>query len=310
MSSRSGENVHVKATARRLELQVTGGRGSPRIRSLLRAAAFAATIGLALNLGMTGILAFDDAKYPDWKGQWTRFGGGSWDPSRTGGARQQQAPLTPEYQAVLESGLAEMAAGGHGNNPTVTCRPPGMPRAMLPYESMEIIIEPEATHIAIEFMNQLRRIYTDGRDWPRSREPTFLGYSIGHWEDADEAGRFHTLVVETRGMKGPRTFHGSIPLHKDNETIVKERISADKGDPGVLHNEITTIDHALTRPWTVTRTYRRARQAIWFEYPCAEHNEHVFIGKENYYLSADGALMPARKNQPPPDLRYFDRPGN
>ena len=275
---------------------------------MVRTAAFAVTFGLALSLRMMAAQASDEAKYPDWKGQWTRFGGGSWEPSRSGGPRQQQAPLTPEYQAVLESGLTEMAAGGHGNNPTVTCLPPGMPRAMLPYESMEIIIEPEATHIAIEFMNQLRRIYTDGRDWPRNLEPAYLGTSIGHWEDADEVGRYRTLVVETRGMKGPRTFDGSIPLHKDNETVVKERIFADKGDPNVLHNEITTIDHALTRPWTVTRSYRRARQAIWFEYPCAENNEHVFIGKENYYLSADGDLMPARKDQAPPDLRNFDRP--
>ena len=27
--------------------------------------------------------------------------------------------------------------------------------------------------------------------------------------------------------------------------------------------------------------------------------------KENYFVSADGHLMPAKKDQPPPDLRYF-----
>jgi hypothetical protein len=279
---------------------------SKGVGSALRAAALAATFGLAVSLGASGARALDDATYPDWKGQWIRIGGGSWDPSRSGGPRQQQAPLTPEYQAVLESGLAAMAAGGHGNNPTVNCLPPGMPRAMLPYETMEFIVGPQATHIAIEFMGQLRRIYTDGRDWPRTLEPAYLGTSIGHWEDADDAGRYRTLVVETRGMKGPRTFDGSIPLHRDNQTIVKERIYADRADAGMLHNEITTLDHALTRPWTVTRSYRRQRQAVWFEYPCAENNEHVFIGKENYYLSADGDLMPAHKNQAPPDLRNFE----
>jgi hypothetical protein len=71
--------------------------------------------------------------------------------------------------------------------------------------------------------------------------------------------------------------------------------------------EITTIDHALTRPWTVTPELSAGRQAIWFEYPCAENNEHVYIGKENCYLSADGDLMPARKNQALPDLRNFDQ---
>ena len=38
---------------------------------------------------------------------------------------------------------------------------------------------------------------------------------------------------------------------------------------------------------------------------CAENNPHVRIGKENYMLSADGYLMPAKKGQAPPDLRYF-----
>jgi hypothetical protein len=36
------------------------------------------------------------------------------------------------------------------------------------------------------------------------------------------------------------------------------------------------------------------------------HN-HVSIGKENYFLSVDGYLMPARKDQAPPDLRYFNQ---
>ena len=38
-----------------------------------------------------------------------------------------------------------------------------------------------------------------------------------------------------------------------------------------------------------------------------EYNGQVFIGKTNYYLSADGFLMPARKDQAPPDLRYFQK---
>jgi hypothetical protein len=45
---------------------------------------------------------------------------------------------------------------------------------------------------------------------------------------------------------------------------------------------------------------------IWFGHSaCGEGNAHVGIGKEVYYLGADGILMPAKKDQPPPDLRYF-----
>jgi hypothetical protein len=72
---------------------------------------------------------------------------------------------------------------------------------------------------------------------------------------------------------------------------------------------MTVIDHALTRPWVVTKNYRRDPdpRPFWREYVCAENNSHVQLGKEVYYLSADGLLMPAKKDQPPPDLRYFNQ---
>jgi hypothetical protein len=38
---------------------------------------------------------------------------------------------------------------------------------------------------------------------------------------------------------------------------------------------------------------------------CAEGNEHVKIGNEAYFLSADGFLMPTKKDQSPPDFKYF-----
>ena len=48
-----------------------------------------------------------------------------------------------------------------------------------------------------------------------------------------------------------------LPLHFDNASMFKERIFLDKADPNILHNVMTTIDHALTRPWTVDKRYRR-----------------------------------------------------
>src|SRR5438105_3878306 len=181
-----------------------------------------------------------------------------------------------------------------------------MPQTTTNYESMEIIVMPDTTYLTIGFMNEFRRVFSDGRKWPDDIEPSYTGYSIGKWEDTDGDGVYDTLVVETRGMKGPRSYDASgIPLHKDNQTIVKERIHLDKANPDILLDEVTTIDNALARPWTVTKKYRRERKPIWFEYVCAEGNHHVVIGKENYYISEDGFLMPVRKGQAPPDLRHF-----
>ena len=49
----------------------------------------------------------------------------------------------------------------------------------------------------------------------------------------------------------------------------------------MLYDEITTIDHALTRPWTVTRRYRREPQADLARGSFAtKNNHHVEIGRK------------------------------
>lgn len=252
--------------------------------------------------------AFNETKYPDFSGQWARTGGTQWDSTKPRGLGQQ-APLTPEYQAVLEASLADQQAGGEGNDTVSRCIPQGMPRIMTVVFPMEIVVTPNTTHILFDYAMP-RRIFTDGRDWPKDAEPSFLGYSIGSWVDEDGDGRYDVLEVETRALKGPRSFEDSgMPFHRDNETVIKERIFVDKADPDRLHDEITTYDHALTRPWTVTKTYRRVKDPIWYQNDCAEDNRHVTIGSEDYFISGDGLLMPAKKDQPAPDLKYFKPAG-
>jgi hypothetical protein len=277
-----------------------------RHRSGTAALAFLA----GLCVASTETRAFNETLYPDLKGQWRLIGDPMrFDPSKARGAAQQ-APLIPEYQALFEANLRDQAAGGPGLAQTNSCVSPGMPRVTNGYGQMEVIVAPHTTYLMVEHINDNRRIYTDGRGWPTELEPTNLGYSIGTWIDTDGDGRYDVLEAETRGFAGPRTYDDSgIPLHEDNETIVRERIYLDKSDPDVFHDEVTVIDHALTRPWTVVKSYRRepGRQPAWREVVCAETNKHVEIGIQNYMLSPDGRLMPTRKDQPPPDLRYFNR---
>ena len=268
-------------------------------------------LGAVLIVATATASAHDESKYPDWSGQWRRPEGLGiqWDPSKRLG-RDEQAPLTAEYQRIFEAGLADQAAGGQGNDPTYTCIPPGMPRAMTVVFPMEIVILPQVTYILQEYVPMIRRVYTDGRPIATEEEPSFLGYSVGTWLDTDGDGKFDTLEIETRNFKGPRTFDASgIPLHEDGQTVVRERMYLDKTDKAMLHDEITTIDNALTRPWTVMKTYRRdlSGKPIWLEYSCAEGNHHVVVGKQNYFVSGDGFLMPTRKDQKAPDLKFFNR---
>jgi hypothetical protein len=275
-----------------------------------RISAGAMALAAALLLTAAAAQAFDETKYSDWSGQWKKPQGigNQWDQSKRPGVGQQ-APLTPEYQKIFEASLADQAAGGQGEDIRITCVSTGMPRMMTGVRPFEFVITPNVTYINAE-NNQPRRIYTDGRAFPKDEEPTWPGYSIGKWLDTDNDGRFDTLEVETRNFKGPRVYEASgIPLHRDNESIVKERIALDKENKDLLRYEITTIDHALTQPWTVMKTFRRERNVMWYEENCGENNNHVVVGKEFYFLSADGYLMPVRKDQPPPDTRYFKTTG-
>jgi len=281
------------------------GRGS--ICALVLAAGLMAAVSCAR--------AADEAKYPSWKGQWTaivtpgldgrQF---KFDPTKSRGLGQQ-APLTPEYQKVMADSMADQAQGGLGNYPTARCLPGGMPR-MAATQAQEYIITPETTYVLLDGSEDpLRRIYTDGRDWPPNIDPSYRGYSIGRWSEPDREGRYSVLDVETRGpFKGPRAYDATgLPLAFDNESIFRERFHVDQSN--ILHNEITVIDHALTRPWSVDKTFRHNPnpRPIWREASCTEGNNQVLIGKENYFLSADGLLMPTKKDQSPPDLKYFKR---
>jgi hypothetical protein len=265
----------------------------------------------------TATQAFDDAIYPALTGQWTRaivpgaVGQPPFDPAKPPG-RGQEAPLTPEYQAKFDGTLADRAASGLGDVVSTTCLAPGMPMMMQAYEPMQITVLPETTYILIDHIHEShRRIFTDGRAWPKTVQPTFTGYSIGKWIDEDGDGRYDVLEAETRYLKGPRFFDSSgIPLHEDSESVIRERIYLDKTDRNLLHDEISVTDHALTRPWTVMKNYRRTLDPLaeWPEYICNEQIPFVHIGNETYKVDQDGYLMPTRNQQPPPDLRYFKQP--
>jgi len=292
-----------------------------------RKLAAAAGVLAALWAPLAAAQVFDYGKYPDLRGQWVRYGPtGSdlnsplirlgptgefrtrFDPYKPPG-RGQEPPFTPEYQAIFEANLQDQAEGGQGTAQTFTCVSPGMPRATNGYGEIEFVVTPYTTYILVQHIDDDRRIYTDGRDWPVDLEPTYLGYSIGKWIDSGRSGRYDVLEVETRAFRGPRAFDVTgAPLHRDNQTIVKERIYLDRSRADILHDDVTVIDHALRRPWTVHKSFGREpdkERPFWRDNNCGEYNNHVRIGNESYMLSADGALMPTKKNQPPPDLKYF-----
>src|SRR3954454_24654501 len=116
--------------------------GQQRIRAMLgRSSIGAIALAAAICSTIMGARALDETKYPDLKGQWVGVGVNAdapWDRTKPPG-RGQEAPLTPEYQTIFDATLARYAEVGQ---PPSICIPPGMPRAMIGYRPMEIIVMP------------------------------------------------------------------------------------------------------------------------------------------------------------------------
>jgi len=239
-------------------------------------------------------------RYPDWSGQWNRIGSLAYPPD--GYEKAGPPPLTPEYQRVWQGYLArKKEGGGPAGDPPSTCLPPGMPRVMTMSFPMEIIIKPDVTYIYAEWDSDLRRVYTDGRKWNDKIEfPTsFDGYSIGEWRDENGDGEYDMLAIDTRYIAGDRSFDSnSVPLAKNNSTQMHEELR--RVDDKTLENRITTVDDALTRPWSVTRRYSLERDDIlWVEYVCTENNRHLRLAGDQWYFinRREGRLDPTQKGQ-------------
>jgi hypothetical protein len=273
--------------------------------------AMVAWVTTAICLFATAVEArepVDPSKYPAFEGQWIRIGPiERFDPTKQP-ARGQQAPLTPEYDAIFDANLADVAKGGFGDDPVYSCIPEGMPRAMNLILPIEIVIKGDTTYMLMEYLGMLRRIYTDGRDFPSDGSASWMGYSVGRWIDEDGDGRYDVLEVETRNLKNPRTYDASgIPFHKDAQTVVRERLYLDETNPDILYNQLTVYDNALTGPWTVTKSMKREREPIWVESVCNEDNLQINIENEHYMLNRARELMPAKKGQRPPSLNHFNQ---
>ncbi|MDB5460695.1 MAG: hypothetical protein JWO72_2436 [Caulobacteraceae bacterium] len=220
------------------------------------------------------------AALPDWSGVWNPRERNLFDPSSLAAAQRQAGPnplalfeasymrmyppYRPDYEARYAATLARTQAGA-GSDPTAACLPPGFPRIMGTPYPLEFIVQPGQVTILFEAFGQTRRIFTDGRPHPGDLDPTYNGHSIGHWEG-------DTLVVDTVGLRGDTVFDVSGAPHSDAMHVV-ERIR--RVGAGSIEDRILVEDpKALTRPWSVVRTYERHPDWQMAEYVCEENQRN------------------------------------
>jgi hypothetical protein len=218
------------------------------------------------------------AKLPDWSGVWLALEGKNIDPTTETRAYQPNAPLNAKYKALYEQSLAARVAG----KPTgdIGCLPEGPPRIMRADYPFELVVTPKQTWMLFEIKTEIRRIYTDGRKPPADLDPTFEGYSTGHWEG-------DTLVFDTVGLKAGTIDSGGL-IHTDALTL-HERVR--KTDPDTIEDRLTmTEPNVFTKPWTVVRHYKRKKDWEIKEYICAENNRNPINdnGETGVALKNDG----------------------
>jgi hypothetical protein len=174
-------------------------------------------------------------------------------------------PFQPWARVYFEARGAAEASGMPLFDPNASCLPSGVPRVIpVPYP-LDIVQTPERTLIAIEVMHSYRVVHMDRAGPPPDYTPSYLGYSIGHWEG-------DALVVKTTGMNG-YTQVDEEGRPKSTAITVTERYQ--KRAPDIL--EITyTIDDpkTYTAPWTARAQFRWAPDVRLAEYVCEENNRN------------------------------------
>jgi hypothetical protein len=211
---------------------------------------------------------------PNFGGVWFRNGSFLFDPA-VRDPMDMKPPYKSEWMSEFDAHRKRVKETGvNDGDPTAGCLPPGMPRMMSAVYPMEVLLTPGQVTIITEWMGQIRRVFTDGRKHPEDPDVTFVGHSIGRWER-------DTLVIDTVAMQGDTRLDQTGMKHSD-QIHVTERMRLI--DTQTLENQLTLEDPvAFTHPWTVTRTFRRAK-------PGEEIREFVCLENNRNPIKADGSV--------------------
>ncbi|HVH26383.1 MAG TPA: hypothetical protein VM818_06475 [Vicinamibacterales bacterium] len=185
----------------------------------------------------------------DWSGIYTRTKGGlQFDPDMSQESGPASAKLTPAGQQVLKTKAEQLARTGGEYDPISDCRPPGTPRWFTEPFLHEFIVTPAQTWLINEMVNDVRRVYTDGRDHTPAEDAysTWNGDSIGFW-DAE------TLVVHTKYLLPGQYQRGVQPNYSDQTTVVERW---HKVDARTLQADVWVFDAVnLSEPWYTRQSW-------------------------------------------------------
>src|SRR5437867_8468415 len=194
-------------------------------------------------------------------------------------ALKDEAIFRPAAQAVLTERVKDF----HREDPVTNCLPTG-PSEIL--NAMYRIIQ-TPTIVALLYESgtgRFRQIYMDGRKLPKDPNPTWLGYSVGHWEG-------DTLVVESAGFND-RTWLDRVGHPHSEKLRVTERLL--RVDFGHMQYQITFDDpETLTKPLSLSVTMNYRADTDMLENVCNENNLALvhMVGTANKGVQVSSAVL-------------------
>lgn len=186
---------------------------------------------------------------PDWSGVWTREASVFfWDPDQGSMNALPTAQQTPEYEKMLLDKLDRVDRGIE-YDPLSAGNPAGMPRWIVEPFLKDFAVTPKQTWLINEMMNEVRRVYTDGRGHPAPADayPLWLGDSIGFW-DGDR------LIIHTSQMRAGQ-YQRVQPFYSEQvETVEIWQKTADD----TITVDVWAYDPpALLEPWYTKQIYKK-----------------------------------------------------
>ena len=185
---------------------------------------------------------------PDWSGIWQS------GITTMSMKHPVDAPLSPPYRARYEQKQKEERELGEVYYDRLThCEPSAYPRWLVEPYHKEFSLSPTQSWLMQEFMNETRRVYTDGKPHATPEGNTWLGDSIGFW-DGDK------LVIWTMGVKAADYLRGYPDNSAELEGVeVWQRVKGANGRPDRIVVQATMYDPVgLTAPWNVATSYVKA----------------------------------------------------
>jgi len=164
-------------------------------------------------------------------------------PGMNGVDESARPPLTEWGQAKFDAArpvTGPRAIPGKEGNPSLRCEPDSPPRLLILPNSFEIVQIPGRMFMFFEEYHAWRTIWTDGRPLPQDPDPTWLGYSVGHWEG-------DTLVVDTVGFNDKVWVDGFGNPRSEQMHLIERyrRLNHDTLEMQIIMDD----PKAYTKPW-------------------------------------------------------------